>query len=104
VPLPASLAPPSPTLTRALSHTLHPPPPTPPPTPNPQCPLCKKSVDLVHGEDPNDTWVRHSATECDPSARPSGKKARCGAPGCKEKLTLTNKTTCTKCRVDVCLR
>ena len=69
-----------------------------------QCPVCKKSVDLVHGEDPNDTWVRHAATECDPAGRPSSKKARCGAPGCKEKLTLTNKTTCTKCRVDVCLR
>jgi hypothetical protein len=59
---------------------------------------------LVPGEDPNDTWVRHSAVDCDPSLRVKDKKQRCGAPNCKEKLTLTNKTTCSKCQLDLCLR
>ena len=56
--------------------------------PTAQCPVCRQTVLLVPGEDPNDTWVRHSAVDCDPSKRVKEKKARCGAPGCREKLAL----------------
>lgn len=47
----------------------------------------------------------HQRVECDPSnyARVH-KKPRCPAPGCKEKLTSTNKYLCKDCGTEVCLK
>jgi hypothetical protein len=77
----------------------------PPPHPNPQCPVCAQSVNLVHGEDANDTWARHAASgACDPAKRAAARRPKCAVAGCRERLALTNKYTCSSCRKDVCMR
>lgn len=69
------------------------------------CPMCARSVRLVPNEDPNVTWERHVATNCDPSNyAKSTKKPKCPVPGCKEVLTFSNTVRCKACRRDTCLK
>lgn len=69
------------------------------------CPICAKGVRLNSQEDPNVVFERHTRTDCDPAnyARVHH-KPRCGAPGCKEKLTTINTYRCKNCGVKVCLK
>mmetsp|Transcript_73288 Transcript_73288/g.203102 ORF Transcript_73288/g.203102 Transcript_73288/m.203102 type:complete len:399 (+) Transcript_73288:43-1239(+) len=69
------------------------------------CPLCAKTIRLEGDEDPNVTFERHMKGDCDPESRTKRtKKKRCGAKGCREKLVFSNRVTCPKCHMDVCLR
>ncbi len=70
-----------------------------------QCPVCTQTLNLVHGEDANDTWARHASTgDCDPSKRAAARKHKCPVAGCRERLLLTNKFTCSSCSQVLCLR
>lgn len=69
-----------------------------------QCPLCLGSIELIDGEDPNVTFERHSATDCEPEAyqeKKKKKKLKCAQ--CNERLNLTNKTVCQTCGSNLCL-
>mmetsp|Transcript_7354 Transcript_7354/g.18084 ORF Transcript_7354/g.18084 Transcript_7354/m.18084 type:complete len:154 (-) Transcript_7354:332-793(-) len=65
------------------------------------CPVCKKGVKIVPGEELRVTFGRHESTEC---AGKVVKAPTCPAPGCKQKLGPANKYTCKICNVDVCLQ
>lgn len=67
------------------------------------CPLCSKSVPLVHGESAEDTFAWHERSECQPCAAAPASKNRCPVKGCREKLTFINKFECPKCKQQVCL-
>lgn len=72
------------------------------------CPLCTKTIRVLHGENINLTWETHAATDCDPSYRAKKKnrkkKNRCAKKGCKTSLNLTNTMTCPLCRGKFCLK
>lgn len=69
------------------------------------CPICARAVKLVKGEDPNVTFERHSARECDPTNYDKVyRKPRCPVQGCKEKLTSINTYRCKHCHASVCLK
>mmetsp|Transcript_126857 Transcript_126857/g.406191 ORF Transcript_126857/g.406191 Transcript_126857/m.406191 type:complete len:249 (+) Transcript_126857:41-787(+) len=68
------------------------------------CPLCTEAVRLNPSEDPNTTWERHYAGGCRQVAPAKTAAARCPVEGCKEKLGLSNRFECTRCRTTVCLR
>jgi hypothetical protein len=73
--------------------------------PTTQCPVCTQTLNLVHGEDANDTWARHASSgDCDPSKRAATRKHKCPVAGCRERLLLTNKFTCSSCSQVLCLR
>jgi len=69
------------------------------------CPLCAQSIHFVEGgEDINKQFERHCATDCTPGLRAERvQKKRCPVPGCREKLTASNKSACSRCRVEHCL-
>jgi hypothetical protein len=68
------------------------------------CPLCAQAIHFVEGEDINKQFERHCATDCTPGLRAERvQKKRCPVPGCREKLTASNKSACSKCRVEHCL-
>ena len=68
------------------------------------CPLCARTIFFVDGQDVNDQFRIHRATNCTPETRVERvEKKRCAAPGCREKLLLSNKTTCSSCRQELCL-
>mmetsp|Transcript_99637 Transcript_99637/g.277446 ORF Transcript_99637/g.277446 Transcript_99637/m.277446 type:complete len:256 (-) Transcript_99637:217-984(-) len=69
------------------------------------CPLCQKGVRLRPGEDPNATWERHVAVDCEaPEGRAPQKKERCPVQGCRQQLTAINSFSCQKCYRKVCLK
>lgn len=64
------------------------------------CPICKERLNPRPGENPNVTWARH-----EPYCRGKPKKQNvCPVPGCKEKLTITNKYQCGVCKVTFCMK
>lgn len=69
------------------------------------CPLCKRGVELVAGEDPNVTFAHHEASECKKNLRikAARNKRVCGAPGCSSRLTTMNVCHCSKCGGDYCM-
>mmetsp|Transcript_51620 Transcript_51620/g.144239 ORF Transcript_51620/g.144239 Transcript_51620/m.144239 type:complete len:497 (-) Transcript_51620:88-1578(-) len=68
------------------------------------CPICKRSVPLVGGEDPNVTWQRHERDACGGSRCGQSAPARCPAPGCREMLTASGSLQCPRCGRRVCLK
>jgi len=69
------------------------------------CPLCSKSVPLVHGESADDTFAQHERSgDCQPcSMAAPASKNRCPVKGCREKLTFINTYECPKCKQRVCM-
>ncbi|KAF8065438.1 SAP16 [Scenedesmus sp. PABB004] len=70
------------------------------------CPLCAKGVRVGPGADPHAAWEAHAGSvECDPENYGRvHRKPRCGAPGCREKLSVINAYTCKVCGQRVCLK
>lgn len=68
------------------------------------CPICRESIRILPGEDPNVTWDRHFNTTC--TRRVPAKKgpSRCPVQGCREQLGLSNRYECQRCGMTVCLR
>merc|ERR1719161_248445 len=65
------------------------------------CPLCDGAVKLTD-EGADAVWERHYNTVC---PREKKKKAgKCPVQGCKEKLHLSNRYECERCKMVVCLR
>mmetsp|Transcript_25865 Transcript_25865/g.33931 ORF Transcript_25865/g.33931 Transcript_25865/m.33931 type:complete len:299 (+) Transcript_25865:585-1481(+) len=67
------------------------------------CPLCRKTVRWTENQDPNVVWEQHSVTDCAQQRAPKKTRARCCAPGCKEKLGPSNTQTCSSCQRSTCL-
>ena len=68
------------------------------------CPLCARTIHFLDGQDVNAQFSLHRATDCAPESRAARvERKRCAAPGCREKLLLSNKATCAVCRQELCL-
>ena len=67
------------------------------------CPLCKKGVDNVAGEDVNTTFARHEASAACRAARKAPAKPRCAAPGCREALQSHTAFDCKGCGAKFCV-
>lgn len=63
------------------------------------CPKCKRGIRVDVGESFFEIVQRHlnDKAACKPIEK-------CPAPGCKEKLTLTNRLKCDKCGIETCLK
>lgn len=73
------------------------------------CPLCDTGVKVVASENINQTFDRHLVSgECERKlqreAAAKAKRRTCPCKGCKELMTISNRSTCSKCRIDTCLR
>ena len=71
------------------------------------CPICAAAVPLASTQDDaNLAWERHRTSgACDEAnyARVH-KKPVCPAPGCRQKLNLSNKVVCKNCGIATCLK
>eukprot|EP00928_Gymnodinium_smaydae_P038003 TRINITY_DN26308_c0_g1_i1.p1 TRINITY_DN26308_c0_g1~~TRINITY_DN26308_c0_g1_i1.p1 ORF type:complete len:361 (+),score=61.79 TRINITY_DN26308_c0_g1_i1:76-1158(+) len=67
------------------------------------CPVCHKTIRIQAGEDPNATWDRHWTSDCSRLPAPKEQPSTCPVIGCKQKLSLSNRFTCSRCRQTVCL-
>mmetsp|Transcript_14086 Transcript_14086/g.30539 ORF Transcript_14086/g.30539 Transcript_14086/m.30539 type:complete len:349 (+) Transcript_14086:170-1216(+) len=69
------------------------------------CPLCAKGIRVAAGQDVNQAFERHTATDCDPTNYAKvHKKPRCPVGNCREKLTTINTYHCKSCNQKVCLK
>ena len=68
-----------------------------------QCPLCGSTLHWVEGapDGADAAFAAHAASGGCRGAAP--KAAKCVAPGCKTKLTVSGKVHCKACRRDVCI-
>lgn len=71
------------------------------------CPACQQPIQM-HGTkaDVDAAWEKHLLSgDCERAQKGRGPpKKRCGAPGCGEKLMLSNTFVCKACSVPVCLK
>lgn len=67
------------------------------------CPLCAQTIRIEAGEDVNASWERHARTDCRPERRKAKKPRTCTVDGCRSKLTISNRVTCSKCHQEFCL-
>lgn len=69
------------------------------------CPVCGKGVKFDKSQDVNLVWDSHYLNECTQQApaRPVKEVVRCFKPGCNTVLGPSNKFTCSKCHMNVCL-
>jgi len=68
------------------------------------CPVCGKGVKFDKAQDPNIVWDHHYLHECTQKAPVQQKVVvRCFKPGCSTILGPSNKFTCNKCHMNVCL-
>lgn len=69
------------------------------------CPICGKGVKFDKTQDPNIVWDHHYQHECTQQApaQPQKVVVRCFKPGCNTVLGPSNKFTCNKCHMNVCL-
>lgn len=68
------------------------------------CPVCGKGVKFDKAQDPNIVWDHHYLHECTQKAPVQQKVVvRCFKPGCNTVLGPSNKFTCNKCHMNVCL-
>lgn len=67
------------------------------------CPLCAQTIRIDANEDVNVAWERHARSECRPGQRKVKKPKTCTVAGCRAKLTISNRVTCSKCHHEFCL-
>lgn len=69
------------------------------------CPICGKGVKFDRSQDANRVWDSHYLNDCTQQAPTHTKKEviRCFKPGCNTVLGPSNKFTCSKCHMNVCL-
>ena len=69
------------------------------------CPICGKGVKFDKSQDANVVWDHHYLHDCSQQATSHHEKTvvRCFKPGCNTVLGPSNKFTCAKCHMNVCL-
>eukprot|EP00929_Paragymnodinium_shiwhaense_P113469 TRINITY_DN81758_c0_g1_i1.p1 TRINITY_DN81758_c0_g1~~TRINITY_DN81758_c0_g1_i1.p1 ORF type:complete len:252 (+),score=47.58 TRINITY_DN81758_c0_g1_i1:84-839(+) len=68
------------------------------------CPLCNDAIHLSDRELPDVTWDRHFHSSCRQAPKAQTKPGRCPVPNCREQLGPSNRFTCKRCSLTVCMR